>query len=56
MKHVFKLTKEELAMRAAVKRSDLRPITPEEQERIKAIARNTTAKTKSSQCASQSAI
>jgi predicted DNA binding CopG/RHH family protein len=44
MKHVFNLTEEELAMQAAVNRSDLRPVTPEEQERLKQIARNTTAK------------
>jgi predicted DNA binding CopG/RHH family protein len=46
MKHVFNLTEEELAMQAAVDRSSLRPVTAKEQEELKQIARNTTAKNK----------
>ena len=46
MKHVFKLTKEEKAMQAAVNRADIRPVTPEEREYYAAVARNTTAKNK----------
>ena len=46
MKHVFNLTEEELAMQAAVDRSSLRPVTVKEQEELKQIARNTTAKNK----------
>jgi predicted DNA binding CopG/RHH family protein len=46
MKHIFNLTEEELAMQAAVDRSSLRPVTVKEQEELKQIARNTTAKNK----------
>ena len=46
MKHVFNLTKEEKAMEAAVNRADIKPITKKESDRLKQIARNTTAKNK----------
>ena len=43
MKHVFKLTKEEKAMEAAVNRADIKPVTKKESEKLKQIARNTQA-------------
>lgn len=46
MKHVFKLTKEEKEMQAAVNRADIKPVTKKELARLKQIARNTTAKNK----------
>lgn len=46
MKHVFKLTKEEKAMAAAVNWDSVRRVTPAEQKRLQQIARNTTAKNK----------
>ncbi|MEN9920667.1 MAG: hypothetical protein RL538_560 [Candidatus Parcubacteria bacterium] len=46
IKPIFNLTPEEQAMHDAVDWDSLRPITPEEQERLKQIARNTTAKNK----------
>jgi len=46
MKHVFKLTKEEKAMAAAVNWDAVRKVTPAEQKRLQQIARNTTAKNK----------
>jgi len=45
MKHIFKLTKEEKAMEAAVIR-DSRPATEAEKEYYKQIAKNTLAKQK----------
>lgn len=42
--HNFALTPEEQAMHDAVDWNSVRSVTPEEQERLKQIARNTTAK------------
>jgi predicted DNA binding CopG/RHH family protein len=46
MKHVFNLTKEERTMEKAVNRTDIKPVTKTEVNRLQAIARNTTAKNK----------
>lgn len=46
MKHVFKLTKEEQAMEAAVDHVHYRPVTEAEQVRLQKIAQNTVAKNK----------
>ena len=46
IKPIFNLTSEEQAWHDAVNWDSLQSITPEEQERLKQIARNTTAKNK----------